>query len=480
MVSTDKPTRVHQHLINSGADFAIVTETHTTDDTNPWATIPRAHFSSFKRKQRGCAVIPLRKGVAFTDVIADPEGRFILATAHTLTFCGAYAPNENQADFIENILEIIPPSCTMLAGDFNIVTRLTDRLPPKELSDESIRFLNATTRAGFRDPTRNNSPHSFIYRNGRYTARLDRCLVRDSPHFSAVSSSLHRYPSSCVSISDHVPVLFHLLTPEPIPRGSPFWRLNTNRLAQTSLDALNGRLYSLAPPSLPALPLWETTKRAVRTFFCTHRKRPKYHVVGFSGEHPTSDSSDPLAVAFNKSLLLRRVSADKAKELPSPMLSSLIKSNISENHIPAVKTPSGDTDYTQEGISNSFRTWFESLFTPKPSSITPLHRHIPRLPARTAEAISAPITREDIMEAASSTKKNSAPGIDGIPYVVYARVPYLAELLSRALRQIFDTARCKLISAARSTDLGGTALNRAEVDCTYRHELLTYTALFRC
>lgn len=351
-----------------------------------------------------------------------------------VTFCGIYAPNKDQAPFMEEVLRTIPSDCTVIAGDFNIVTRLSDRSPPKELSDDSIRFLSSTTQAGFHDPSYQQAPHTFVHRNGQYSARLDRCLIKPTPQYPTCISSLHRYPSPTQNLSDHIPVPFHLVQPEPIPRGSPFWRLNSRRLTDSAALALSSQLLAHTLPSRPALPRWESTKQLIRTFFSNHQRRYEDHGEGFSGEHPSLVSSDPLQEAYEKRLLLGRVSADRARELPTPMLTSLINTNITDNHIPAVRTPSGDACCSQNEISTSFREWFKSLFTTKPSSPTPLHRHIPSLPKGATTALSTPITAEDIMEVATATKKHSAPGIDGIPYLVYIKVPYLlSRVISEAL-----------------------------------------------
>jgi len=339
----DKPQRIFQHLLNSTADFAIITETHATASENPWATVHHAHFSSFSTKQRGCAIIPLRKGVSISEVTTDPKGRFIIATVNTshappVTVCGVYAPNDKQASFIEEVLEVIPAHCSLITGDFNITTRLADRSPSKDLSEESIRFLNAVTRAGFHDLAPQNSPHTFIHRNGRYTARLDRCLVKKSSQYSACISSLHRYPFSHRNISDHIPIIFHLLLPEPIPRGSPFWRLNIKRLNDSSALALTDVLHSRFTSHSPLLPDWESIKRQVRDFFSRRDRGLADQRIGFPGEHPIPVSPDPVKDAFEKRLLLGRIKADTARELPTPLLSSLINNNITSNHIPAVKS----------------------------------------------------------------------------------------------------------------------------------------------
>ena len=66
--------------------------------------------------------------------------------------------------------------------------------------------------------------------------------------------------------------------------------------------------------------------------------------IGFPGEHPISVSPDPVKDTLEKRLLLGRIKADTTKELPTPLLNSLIDNNITSNHIPAVKSPSGDLD----------------------------------------------------------------------------------------------------------------------------------------
>jgi len=259
-------------------------------------------------------------------------------------------------------------------------------------------------------------------------------MIRTGDPFTSCVSTLHRFPST-PNISDHVPVIFHLLLPEPIPKGSPFWRLNTKRLTTNTAAALSAALRSHIPIDGPVLPQWENTKRFVRSFFSRPSKRATDHGERFSGEHPSSVSVDPLRDAFEKRLLLGRIKADQARELPSPLLSSLIDHNISSNHIPAIKTPSGDLCTLQAEIANTSRQWFESQFSPKPSSTTPLHRRGPKFSQDTINALRVPITGLDIMEAASRTKKHSAPGVDGIPYIVYSKVPYLAELLSRVIEE---------------------------------------------
>ena len=123
----DKPRRFLQHLLNANADFAFITETHFTPNSNPWKLIHGAIFSSFNRKQRGCALIPTRKGVTFSNTCTNPDGRWIVATVHAnhfppLCLCGIYAPNSGQDKFIHHVLSTVASNTTVLLGDFNFVS----------------------------------------------------------------------------------------------------------------------------------------------------------------------------------------------------------------------------------------------------------------------------------------------------------------------------------------------------------------------
>jgi len=189
----DKPRRFLQHLLNANADFAFVTETHFTPESNPWKLIHGAVFSSFRHKQRGCALIPIRRGVKFSNTQTDPEGRWIVATMHVnhfppLRLCGIYAPNSKQDEFIRRVLSSAAADASVLLGDFNFVTRVVDRSPSAQLDSVAVSCLDAISSAGFSDIAPLKSPHNFIHRNGQFTARLDRCYVRKSSHISAALS----------------------------------------------------------------------------------------------------------------------------------------------------------------------------------------------------------------------------------------------------------------------------------------------------
>jgi len=89
---------------------------------------------------------------------------------------------------------------------------------------------------------------------------------------------------------------------------------------------------------LSILDRWEGVKDTVHGIFSgrsSHWRDKKE----FPGDHSslTPQQSDPLKAQYEKRLLLGRISADRARELPSPLISHLIDHHINENHIPGVR-----------------------------------------------------------------------------------------------------------------------------------------------
>ena len=289
-------------------------------------------------KQRGCALIPLRPGVRFSDVTTDVDGRWIAATINTphsapMRVCGTYAPNSRQDEFLHRTLSQVAGSCDLVIGDFNFVTRYGDKSPPSPLNNTNISCLDGLNTAGFLDLAPPHSPHNLCHRNRRYTARLDRCYARESPHFSWYISILHRFPTAH-NLSDHIPTIIHLISPEPIPRGSPFWRLNQKRLNPNSITTLTYSSAHLAPlPPTSILAKWEV-KSIIESCFSTRPAVSRRRTgAEFPGDHSDSLSqcTDHLRAQYEKRLLLGRISADKAKELPSPLLTRVINDQIYRN-----------------------------------------------------------------------------------------------------------------------------------------------------
>jgi len=106
----------------------------------------------------------------------------VVATVHAnhfppLRLCGIYSPNSKQDEFIRRVLSTVAADATVVMGDFNFVSRVVDRSPPAQLDTVAISCLDAISSAGFFDISPLRTPHNFVHRNGRYTARLDRCYV---------------------------------------------------------------------------------------------------------------------------------------------------------------------------------------------------------------------------------------------------------------------------------------------------------------
>jgi len=227
---------------------------------------------------------------------------------------------------------------------------------------------------------------------------------------------------------------FH--TMEPIPRGSPFWRLNAYKINSQSVNTLTHALAPLAhldPRSI--LNRWEGVKDTVHGIF-SGRSSDWQDKKEFSGDHSslTPQQSDSLKAQYKKRLLLGCISANRACELPSPLISHIIDHHINKNHILGVRCPDGSVSTQQENIYNSFHTFYSDLYSPKPTSTTHINKHIPCLPAELIASLSNLFTIADVLCITKKMNKNSAPGPDGIPYILYERTLILQVLLVKVIQ----------------------------------------------
>jgi len=104
--------------------------------------------------------------------------------------------------------------------------------------------------------------------------------------------------------------------------------------------------------------------------------------------------------------------------MPSRVMSLLGKSSKPQL-VPAVlkdhkfATSAGD-------IAEAFAEYYGELYAPKPSSPSPaLEGKIMKLRNRTRKELEAPPTPIEVAMALEATNKQSAPGLDGIPYSVW-------------------------------------------------------------
>ena len=150
--------------------------------------------------------------------------------------------------------------------------------------------------------------------------------------------------------------------------------------------------------------------------------------------------SDPLKVQYEKHLLLGCITADRARELPSPLLSKLIHNKVSKNHIPSVVNLDGNISILQAEISNTFHFHFAAVYTPKLSLLSHFIHHIPSLPPPFIASLSNLILISNMLNVAAHSKKNSAPRLDGIPYYLYAQYPLLQTLLVKVIQVSISTS----------------------------------------
>ncbi len=129
-------------------------------------------------------------------------------------------------------------------------------------------------------------------------------------------------------------------------------------------------------------------------------------------------------------------------------LANQLKINKEKTTICAVKDLTGDTVYDPERINNTFRDFYESLYSPQ---INPSKDEIdqfldnitlPKLTDNQAMALDSPLTSDELQEALNSMPNKKAPGPDGFPAEFYKEFwAIMAPTFYRMLQETKENGR---------------------------------------
>lgn len=112
---SSKLNRVLSHLDSLRVKVAYLQETHLkkSDHTKIRRQVAQSYHSLFNSRSRGTAIL-IHKSLQFTPsvIIADPQGRYIIATgcfANTpVILANLYAPNWDNDKFFSDLLYSLP------------------------------------------------------------------------------------------------------------------------------------------------------------------------------------------------------------------------------------------------------------------------------------------------------------------------------------------------------------------------------------
>jgi len=181
----DKPRRFLQHLLNANADFASITETlrQTPTHGSSFMELSSHHLTASSvvvpsspqgRGSHSPTPAPIRMGGGLWPL-------FMQTTSPPSAYVAYMPPTQDKTSSSTMSFLLWLPTPLY----FNFVSRTVYRSPSSPLDTVASSCLNVLSNTGFTDITPLKSPHNFVHRNGRYTARLDRYFTDFSPHIVA-------------------------------------------------------------------------------------------------------------------------------------------------------------------------------------------------------------------------------------------------------------------------------------------------------
>lgn len=481
-----KRSRVFSHLKQLKADVLFLQETNLRLEDHirlrkTW--VDHIFHSKFNSRSRGVAIL-INKRIQFTltDIIADPNGRFVIVSGSLfqtpVLLVNVYAPNWDDVEFANKLLSSLPNLNThklILAGDLNCsIDPVLDRSNPKSISPSGMAkaFSAFMKQNGCIDPWRFQNPSSkqfsFFSHVHRSFSRLDYFFI-DCSFIPAVESVEYL----AIIISDHAPLVLDLSFTLNT-RERPLWRLNPFLLSNekfcdfvsTSVDSFleinktEGISYSL---------LWETLKAYLRgqiISYVSHLNKERrkqiqdltnsiFNLDRQYAENPTPElykKRADLQSKFNllstnqaEYLLLRtRGSFYEYGDKASRLMAHQLKRQAASRLIPRVRDQHQNLVTNPKDINNIFASFYSTLYTSEfPSDITNMegflnNLEVPVLEPGDVAVLDQTLEQREIIEAIRAMRSGKTPGPDGYPTEFYKKfenklAPILLEVFNESL-----------------------------------------------
>ncbi len=303
-------------------------------------------------------------------------------------------------------------------------------------------------------------------------SRLDYFLVSSSLLSDISDTEIHP-----IAVSDHAAVSLTLVNKKTTPPSNN-WRFNTSLLKDDDFIKYFKEEWALYLdyndlPGTSASVLWEAGKAVMRgriISFSSHKKKRENKCIQELEEtiktleesYVSSQEQEMLKKICKAKLELNEIINKKTKFLAQRLrwqefeygnksgqfLANQLKINKEKTTICAVKDLTGDTVYDPERINNTFRDFYESLYSPQ---INPSKDEIdqfldnitlPKLTDNQAMALDSPLTSDELQEALNSMPNKKAPGPDGFPAEFYKEFwAILAPTFYRMLQETKENGR---------------------------------------
>ena len=459
MAGTNSQLRAHLALSSLTPDVVFLTETNVTNSNSLADKYPGSLWTTHRGRGHGVGVIPFNNKVHIHPLPnPTPDGRTLLCAVRlpaglTLNVLVVYAPAsyDERIKWLKGFTadKIKVPVLHAIAGDFNCDVRGRDT--------DATSFRGLAHWFSLQEILPHDSGNTFFF-SGVPTSRIDSVFL----HRSLLSLSTPAKVLDRLAKSDHAPVAFTIRDSPPMDQASlSSWRLNPGTAKNLpTLLSIDKHIDTVTSSSLGAVSKWKYLKHLVRTTYMSDQSNiSKEHdslalsVKDILKRTSTSHKytrQEILQLNANmeasKRELLQKwagVSWDLHNELPSPILTNMIKRRNAANSVYSIRNPStGDISSDTDSVLNSFESFYRDLYKERPDDSAKHHELLSHwdVPAGTVpSSVGDPISVQEVLDAIKSTDPNKSPGPDGISgwfYTMHAKK--LAPLLASLFNELLD------------------------------------------
>ena len=273
-----KRKQVFNYFRNKKLDVIFIQESHSSKNKqkiwrSQWGG--STLFSHGETNARGAAILfskDLGQKILWSE--CDPNGRYVIAKVKidqtVYLFCNVYAPNLDEPQFFEKILNLIKGSdnvdITIWGGDFNKIMDRKDKLGTYQESRSTSYLQTLVDDEGWTDAWRYLNPEikqfTYFTKKPLTGSRLDYFLIPDgNMDFVQDCSIVPGY------LSDHSFVYIQLKVISNI-RGRGSWKINNSVLEKKEyIDAVNEIIDSIRTTKFgdPSIK-WDALKNSVVNF----------------------------------------------------------------------------------------------------------------------------------------------------------------------------------------------------------------------
>lgn len=443
-------------------NIALLQETHLNDLEHQkfrrdW--VGQLYYSSFSSKKRG-VIILIHKNLPFQlqTSYSDKEGRTViikgLLYGEEVVIANIYAPNIYDEDYfaqVYNKIAYLDCNNVILGGDFNCYLNPDmDKSPAVTIAPKAANIIKTSCQElGLIDIWRFLNPtvkdYTFYSYPHQSASRIDYIFFSNQMVSLAEKSNI-----GPITLSDHAPVTVIMSPPRPNYQ-SWIWKLNPFHLLDGKFvdylrEQTKAYFQSNDTNGMDPRTLWEAYKAFLRGMIIAHISKKKKEllfeqmklekkIITIEKEFHSSNSAQLLAelkslrVQLNQ-LLTRKADKDilfarqrffEMGNKPNRFLARLVKKMSIKGYISAIKDPSGCRITENKKISETFRQYYEKLYSSDINTQSKLENTffkdlcIPKINNKQKELLEAPITLLEIKTAINSLQSGKSPGPDGYP-----------------------------------------------------------------